>query len=51
MRRRTRIFFAVQEKMGYELFEHLLLMAESDDKKSIKTTKTYLLFQKPLAAN
>jgi len=44
------IFFAVQEKMGYELFEHLLLMAESDDKKSIKTLRLISCFRNPLAA-
>jgi len=43
------IFFSVQKKMGNELFEYLLLLAESDNKKSIKTLKLISCFRNLLA--
>ncbi|HOJ42913.1 MAG TPA: HEAT repeat domain-containing protein [Syntrophorhabdaceae bacterium] len=44
------MFFAMQEKMGQELFEHLMDLAKSEDKKSIKILKLISYFKKPQAA-
>lgn len=44
------IFFALQDKMGQELFEHLVSVAEADDKKSIKILQLISYFRNPIAA-
>jgi len=44
------IFFEMQEKMGHELFEHLVDLVRSEDKKSIKILKLISCFKEPVAA-
>lgn len=44
------LFFAMQEKMGQELFEHLVELVKSEEKKSIKILKLISYFKAPLAA-
>jgi len=44
------IFSAMQEKMGQELFEHLVELVRSEDKKSTKILKLISYFKEPVAA-
>ncbi|MCX8111063.1 MAG: HEAT repeat domain-containing protein [Syntrophorhabdaceae bacterium] len=44
------LFYIMQENMGNELFEHLLFLVESDEKKSIKTLRLISYFKNTVAA-